>query len=181
MTRQNHCHWCGFPAPHLVLDLAFWRPLAWSETCGNGERWKDRPPSSIFDPWCNWLDTYHMTHIWLIWLVWSHGKNQSLNFGVRMCKATQSSPDQLNEQEHLHELSKAWTESFQPRNGTRLPMTCFRRSGQQMRARTTYLVSSQRSTIVRFANGLLVNSTDFNNIGGWKVQHLEGNQQPQEK
>ena len=53
-------------------------------------------------------------------------------------------------------------------------MTCFRRSGQQMRARTTYLVSSQRSTIVRFANGLLVNSTDFNNIGGWKSNTLKG-------
>lgn len=56
------------------------------------------------------------------------------------CKATQSSsPDQLwTNQEHLHEISKAWIESLQPRNGTRLPMTCFRRSGQQIRATRTW-------------------------------------------
>ena len=93
----------------------------------------------------------------------------------------------VNKQEHRHEISKTWIESLQPRNGTRLPMTCFRRSGQQIRATwtstipksytTAYVVSSQRSTSIGigFVDGLLVNSSDLEQRLRMEITPLEEN------
>ena len=107
------------------------------------------------------------------------------------CKATQSSSlDQLwTNQEHLHEISKAWIESLQPRNGTRLPMTCFRRSGQQIRA-------TRASTIPKSYNrllGVIQRAVQLSDLlmdcwstapivgqWGWKSNSWKGTDSPQE-